>query len=67
VKENINIVHRVIEITGNAPDLFFITKGDANNSPDPDPVSTQAVMGREIIVVPKIGWLSIAVKKLLSG
>jgi len=67
VKENINIVHRVIEITGNVPDLFFITKGDANNSPDPDPVSTQAVMGREIIVVPKIGWLSIAVKKLLSG
>jgi len=67
VKENINIVHRVIEITGDAPDLFFITKGDANNSPDPDPVSTQAVMGREIIVVPKIGWLSIAVKKLLSG
>ncbi len=66
-KENINIVHRVIAITGNAPDLFFIMKGDANNAPDPDPVSTQAVLGREIIVIPKIGWLSIAVKKLLSG
>ena len=66
-KENINIVHRVIAITGNAPNLFFITKGDANNSPDPDPVSPQAVMGREIFIIPKIGWISIAVKKLLSG
>jgi signal peptidase len=67
VKENINIVHRVIAITGNASNLSFITKGDANGSPDPDPVSPQAVIGREIIVIPKIGWISIAVKKLLSG
>lgn len=66
-KEDINVVHRVIEITGNAPNLFFITKGDANSSPDPDPVSPQAVMGREIFIIPKIGWISIAVKKLLSG
>jgi signal peptidase len=67
VKENINIVHRVIAITGNASNMSFITKGDANDSPDPDPVSPQAVMGREIFIIPKIGWISIAVKKLLSG
>ena len=67
VKENINIVHRVIQINGNASNLSFITKGDANNSPDPDPVTTQAVMGREFFVIPKIGWVSVAVKKLLSG
>ncbi len=67
VKENINIVHRVIEITGNASNMFFITKGDANDSPDPAPVSPQTVIGREIFVIPKIGWISIAVKKLLSG
>ena len=66
-KENINIVHRVIAITGNASNMFFITKGDANGSPDSDPVSPQAVIGREIFVIPKIGWISIAVKKLLSG
>jgi hypothetical protein len=47
--------------------MFFITKGDANGSPDSDPVSPQAVIGREIFVIPKIGWISIAVKKLLSG
>jgi signal peptidase len=66
-KENINIVHRVIGITGNAPNLSFITQGDANNSPDIDPVSPQAVIGREIFVIPKIGWISIAIKKLLTG
>jgi signal peptidase len=66
-KENINIVHRVIAITGDASNMFFITKGDANGSPDADPVSPQAVIGREIFVIPKIGWISIAVKKLLSG
>ena len=67
IKENINIMHRVIEITGNTSNLSFITKGDANDSPDPDPVSPQAIMGREIFIIPKIGWVSIAVKKLLSG
>ena len=66
-KENINIVHRVIAITGNASNMFFTTKGDANGSADSDPVSPQAVIGREIFVIPKIGWISIAVKKLLSG
>ena len=66
-KENINIVHRVIAITGNASNMFFTTKGDSNGSPDPDPVSPQAVIGREIFIIPKIGWISIAVKKLLSG
>jgi len=66
-KENINIVHRVIEIGGDAQNRYFITKGDANSSPDVDPVSPQALIGRAIFIVPKIGWISIAVKKFLTG
>jgi len=66
-KENVNIVHRVIEIGGDAQNRYFITKGDANSSPDADPVSPQALIGRAIFIVPKIGWISIAVKKLLTG
>jgi signal peptidase len=65
--ENINVVHRVIEIEGNGQNLSFIFKGDANNTPDADPVSPQQIMGQEILIIPKIGWLSIAVKKLLAG
>jgi len=63
-KENIDVVHRVILIEGSGANMSFIFKGDANNSPDPNPVSTQQIIGREIFVIPKIGWVSIAVKNL---
>jgi signal peptidase len=66
-KEKINIVHRVIEIGGDAGTLYFITKGDANNTPDVDPVSPQAILGKEIFIIPKVGWISIAVKNIFMG
>jgi len=66
-KEKINVVHRVIEIEGDTQNPSFITKGDANNSADADPVSPQQVVGREIFIIPKVGWISIAVKKLFGG
>jgi len=66
-KENINVVHRVIEIGGDVQTRYFITKGDANNTPDADPVSPQAILGREIFIIPKLGWISIAMKNLFAG
>jgi len=66
-KEKINIVHRVIEIGGDAGSRYFITKGDANNSPDADPVSPEAVIGKEIFNIPKVGWISMGVKGLFAG
>jgi signal peptidase I len=66
-KENINIVHRVIEIGGDIQTRYFITKGDANSSPDIDPVLPQAVLGREVFIIPKLGWISVVVKKLFAG
>ena len=65
-KENINIVHRVIEIGGDANTRYFITKGDANNAPDADPVFPQAVLGKEIFIIPKVGWVSVAVKNIFT-
>jgi signal peptidase I len=65
--EKINIVHRVIEIGGDAQTRYFITKGDANSSPDDNPVSPDAVVGREIFIIPKVGWVSITVKNLFAG
>jgi signal peptidase I len=67
VKENINIVHRVIEIRGEGDQRTFITKGDNNNTPDVDPVSPQAVIGKMVLNVPKVGLVSIAVKKMMGG
>jgi len=65
--ENINIVHRVIKIEGDPQNPSFIFKGDANDAADANPVSPQQILGREIMIVPKIGWISIAVKDLISG
>ena len=58
------VVHRVIDIKRYKNTLFFITKGDANNAPDLDPVHQSNVMGKLILVIPKIGWLSIIAKQV---
>ena len=59
------IVHRVIDIRVIGSYKFFITKGDANEAPDPDPVPQTSVLGKMILVIPKIGWLSILIKRLI--
>jgi signal peptidase len=62
--ETINIVHRVIKIE---KDGYFITKGDANNTADTEPVDPRNVTGKVVFNVPKVGWISIAVKQLFAG
>jgi signal peptidase len=55
------IVHRVVEVEKINGSVFFITKGDANNAPD-DPVSQDAVSGKVLFIIPKLGWISIGLK-----
>lgn len=55
---NITVTHRINE-TKNSE---FITKGDANNSPDPQSVSLSQIIGRNFLVVPNIGKLTNFVK-----
>jgi signal peptidase len=55
------IVHRVVEVHNVNGAIFFITKGDANNVPD-DPVRQDAVVGKVLYVIPKLGWVSIYLK-----
>jgi signal peptidase I len=63
----INIVHRVIEMQGSGEQKSFIVKGDNNNSPDSDPVTSQQVIGKVVFQIPKIGWVSLYLKTLFSG
>ena len=42
------MTHRVVEMEGS----FFITKGDANNAVDPEPVSYDRLIGKVILFVP---------------
>ncbi len=62
-----SILHRVVEVrqspTG-AP--LFITRGDANNIADPQPVGPGQLMGKEVFTVPRVGWLGILVNRVFA-
>lgn len=50
--ENSLTTHRIAAVTGAG---CYITKGDANNAADPDPVPPEAVLGRVVWRIPYIG------------
>jgi len=49
------ICHRVIDIKEIDKELFFQTKGDANEYPDSDLVSSQNFVGKTVIHLPHVG------------
>lgn len=59
-KDNGSLVtHRIVEIS---EDGFYITKGDANNAVDSEPVSDDDVVGCVVFTIPKIGRLISALR-----
>lgn len=48
----LTVTHRVLEIKDNK----IITKGDANDTPDPDPVTDKTVIGRVKFWIPYAGY-----------
>lgn len=52
-------VHRVIK-TPTQFEPYFVTKGDANPAPDPDPVYFDNIRGKAISAIPNLGWLSLS-------
>jgi signal peptidase len=68
VPEGVTVMHRVIEIqeTEGGSEVF-ITKGDANDEPDSEPVIPDNVVGKAVMTIPKIGWASVAVKEFFTG
>jgi len=68
VPGEITIMHRVIEIQETEEGgKIFITKGDANDQPDSEPVIPQNVVGKAVLTIPKIGWASVVVKQFFTG
>lgn len=52
------ITHRIIEIVQEGNSIKFITQGDNNDAPDPDPVlASQVVAKYQKIVIPYLGYL----------
>lgn len=60
------VTHRVIEVVTSGGGPSFITKGDANEDPDPLPVAATSVVGRAVFDVPYLGYLSAFVKTRLG-
>jgi signal peptidase len=60
------VIHRVVNLSSQGGDLLITTKGDANNAEDvPFSASSREVF-KTILVVPKIGWVSIFLKEIPS-
>ncbi len=61
------IIHRVYKIQDTDKGLIFITKGDNNDIPDTNPIYPEEIMGKVVFNLPKVGWISIAIKDVLKN
>ena len=56
------VTHRVVGISSNSSgEKTFTVKGDANNSPDPEPVRPKQIRGVVMYHLPYVGYLSVEV------
>jgi signal peptidase len=60
------VLHRVIEIHDEDGQITFITKGDNNNTLDPEPISAAEIEGRAVLTIPKIGLLSVGLRRVFA-
>jgi signal peptidase len=56
------IIHRVIDKYQKGSTLWFVTQGDANNAAD-KPVMETDVMGKVVLTIPQLGWVSVTLKE----
>jgi signal peptidase len=60
---NMKVTHRVVAVEEDENGRrMFTTKGDANQSADSDLLNEKAVIGKVVLVIPKAGWLTIALR-----
>jgi signal peptidase len=62
---DMTVIHRVIGEYSSGGSLWFTTKGDANSAPDP-PVNEQQVLGKMVLVIPRVGLISMTLKELAT-
>ena len=54
-KENKFIAHRVVSMGIGNKEVYFQTKGDANDDPDSEPVTKNMIKGKVIYHIPYVG------------
>ncbi len=55
------ILHRIFSLKPTSP-LTFQTKGDVNNSPDPWDLMAVGILGKQVFIIPYIGYLIAFIK-----
>lgn len=61
LSQNTTATHRIIEVIPNeenSNELFFKTKGDANNAPDGSLVDAKDIIGIPVFTIPYLGYLA---------
>jgi len=51
------VTHRILKIQSDGKETVFVTKGDANESADTNPVPQSQVIGKLVMVLPKMGFM----------
>lgn len=65
--DNVQVIHRIIEVIERPEGKFYVTKGDNNEAPDALLVTENQVRGKVIASIPKIGYPSIKIRELLPN
>jgi signal peptidase I len=61
------VCHRVMDVRGTSDGLSFMTKGDANEELDREPVAAQEVSGKAAVCVPYLGYVGYAARLGSTG
>jgi len=60
------VTHRIIEEINTAEGMVFITEGDNNHAPDPDPVPLANIKGVWFLALPKVGYFLVGLRTALG-
>ncbi len=62
------IIHRIVEIKNVSGEIFYSTKGDNNSGQlaSEKNISQEAVLGKAIFRIPKVGWVKLVFVKLFE-
>ena len=55
--KNEYITHRIVKVEEDSKGIRYVTKGDANEISDIDPVPVDKVVGRVVFNIPRFGYL----------
>lgn len=58
------VTHRIVKVISTPTENQYITKGDANNTPDKDSTPQHSVIGKEIFNMSYLGYFAVFLKTL---